>query len=90
MIVSGFFRAAQPCRFTCSLLSDRLLSGVGIYTYVLYKAPRYDIKGRQHLKSLEKYYVADISLRHLILGGECRDVGQILENIVYLCVLVIA
>jgi len=52
--------------------------------YVLYKAPRYDVKGKQHLKSLEKYYAADISLRHLLLGDRNRDIGRILENIVYL------
>jgi predicted AAA+ superfamily ATPase len=52
--------------------------------YVLYKAPRYDIRGKQHLKSLEKYYVSDLSLRHLILGNRNRDIGRILENIVFL------
>jgi predicted AAA+ superfamily ATPase len=52
--------------------------------YVLYKAPRYDVKGKQHLRSLEKYYAADIGLRHLLLGERNRDIGRILENIVYL------
>ena len=53
-------------------------------SYILYKASRYDLKGKQHLKSLEKYYVSDISLRHTILGERDRDIGRILENIVYL------
>ena len=52
--------------------------------YVLYKVQRYNVKGKQHLKSLEKYYVSDISLRHLLLGERNRDIGRILENIVYL------
>jgi predicted AAA+ superfamily ATPase len=52
--------------------------------YVLYKTPRYDVKGKQHLKSLEKYYAADVSLRHIVLGERNRDIGRILENIVYL------
>ena len=52
--------------------------------YVLYKASRYDVKGKQHLKSLEKYYISDISLRHQVLGERNRDVGRILENLVYL------
>lgn len=52
--------------------------------FVLYKAPRYDVRGKQHLKSLEKYYSADVSLRHLVLGSRNRDIGRILENIVYL------
>jgi predicted AAA+ superfamily ATPase len=52
--------------------------------YVLYKAQRYDIRGKQRLKSLEKYYVADVSLRHLVLGNRDRDIGRLFENIVYL------
>jgi len=53
-------------------------------SYILYKASRYDVKGKQHLKSLEKYYVSDISLRHIVLGERDKDIGRILENIVYL------
>ena len=53
-------------------------------SYVLYKASRYDVKGKQHLKSLEKYYVSDIGMRHFVLGERNRDIGRILENIVYL------
>ena len=55
-----------------------------IESYILYKASRYDVKGKQHLKSLEKYYVSDISLRHIVLGERDKDTGRILENIVYL------
>jgi hypothetical protein len=42
------------------------------------------LKGKQHLRSLEKYYISDVSLRHIILGERGRDIGRILENIVYL------
>ncbi len=52
--------------------------------FILYKADRYDVKGKQHLKSLEKYYLVDVSLRHLLLGDKNADIGHILENIVYL------
>lgn len=52
--------------------------------FILYEAGRYDIKGRQHLRSLEKYYIVDISLRNLLLGKRTMDIGHILENIVYL------
>lgn len=52
--------------------------------FILYQANRYDVKGKQHLKSLEKYYVADIGLRTLLLGEKSSDIGHILENIVYL------
>jgi predicted AAA+ superfamily ATPase len=52
-------------------------------SYVIYKANRYDVKGRQLLKTNAKYYVADIGLRYYLLGREGDD-GHILENIVYL------
>lgn len=53
-------------------------------SFILYKAGRYDVKGKQHLKSLEKYYLVDIGLRRLLLGDKNTDIGHILENIVYL------
>lgn len=52
--------------------------------FVLYKAGRYDVKGKQHLKSLEKYYLVDVGLRRMLLGDKNADIGHILENIVYL------
>ena len=51
--------------------------------FILYKAERYDVQGKQHLKSLEKYYAVDMGLRRLLLGNRRRDIGHILENIVY-------
>jgi predicted AAA+ superfamily ATPase len=51
--------------------------------FVLYKTGRYDVKGKQYLKTNAKYYMADIGLRYFLLGKE-GDVGHILENIVYL------
>lgn len=48
------------------------------------QAKRYNIKGKQHLATLEKYYVADIGLRHFLLGADKTDQGHILENVVYL------
>lgn len=53
-------------------------------SFILYKAGRYDVKGKQHLKSLEKYYLVDIGLRRLLLGDRNVDIGHLLENIVYL------
>lgn len=53
-------------------------------SFVLYKAARYDIKGRQLLQTQEKYYLADIGLRYYLLGTKPADMGHILENIVYL------
>lgn len=62
---------------------ERYLSAF-IDSYILYRAPRYDVKGKQHLKTLEKYYVADIGLRSMLLGRKHADTGHILENVVYL------
>jgi len=53
-------------------------------SFILYKISRYDIKGKQHLKTGDKYYVADIGLRYALLGTSKVDMGHILENIVYL------
>lgn len=52
--------------------------------FIVYRAGRYNIKGKEYLKSLEKYYVSDIGLRNFMLGKKAMDVGHILENIVYL------
>jgi predicted AAA+ superfamily ATPase len=48
-------------------------------SFIVYKAERYNIKGKEYLKSLEKYYVADIGLRNYMLGKKAMDVGHILE-----------
>ncbi|MBD5522335.1 MAG: ATP-binding protein [Lachnospiraceae bacterium] len=53
-------------------------------SYVLYQAKRYNVKGKQYLKTLEKYYVVDIGLRRILLGSKAMDAGHILENIIYL------
>jgi uncharacterized protein len=54
-------------------------------SYIVYQIKRYDIKGRQYLKTLEKYYLVDIGLRNTMLGSNRgRDVGHILENIIFL------
>ena len=53
-------------------------------SFFLYKANRYDIKGKQYLKTGEKYYVSDLGLRYFMLGRKLGDRGHILENIVYL------
>lgn len=56
-----------------------------IDSYIVYKANRYDIKGKEFLKTQEKYYAVDIGLRYYMLGQSSgKDMGHILENIVYL------
>ena len=51
--------------------------------FILYKADRFDVKGKKLLKTLNKYYLVDIGLRYLLLGNNGQDKGHILENIVY-------
>ncbi|MFQ6878822.1 MAG: ATP-binding protein [Oscillospiraceae bacterium] len=53
-------------------------------SYILYQAKRYNIKGKQYLKTLEKYYVVDVGLRFMLLGSKQMDAVHILENVVYL------
>ncbi len=52
-------------------------------TYLIYRVSRYDVKGKELLKSGGKYYVSDLGLRRFLFGG-IADEGRILENVVYL------
>ena len=52
-------------------------------SYIIYKIGRYDIKGKEYLKTGDKYYVCDLGLRNYLLGG-VKDYGSILENIIFL------
>ncbi len=52
-------------------------------SYIIYNVGRYDIKGKEYLKTGDKYYVCDLGLRKYLLG-EVTDLGSILENIVFL------
>lgn len=53
-------------------------------SFFLYEVKRYNIKGKQLLKTLGKYYLVDIGLRRMLLGSRSFDAGRILENIVFL------
>ena len=53
-------------------------------SYLFYEISRYDIKGRQFLKTLGKYYMVDTGLRNLLLQGSSADLGHLIENIVFL------
>ncbi|MBW7869306.1 MAG: ATP-binding protein [Brumimicrobium sp.] len=52
--------------------------------FILYRVPRYDIKGKEILKTQEKFYVSDISIIYALLGNRDRMIAGILENIVFL------
>ena len=51
--------------------------------YVLYRAGRYDLKGKQNLKTQGKYYIIDLGIRNELVGRRGQDYGATLENIVY-------
>jgi predicted AAA+ superfamily ATPase len=53
-------------------------------SFIIYKVNRYDMKGKMHLKTLEKYYLVDSGLRYLLAGTRYIDEGHVLENIVFL------
>jgi len=52
--------------------------------YILHRCSRYDLQGKSILKTQEKFYLADISLRYAVLGYTIDSVASSLENIVYL------
>ena len=53
-------------------------------SFVFYPVKRYDIKGKQYLRTSGKFYAADVGMRRMLLGSRAADSGRILENIVYL------
>jgi predicted AAA+ superfamily ATPase len=54
-------------------------------SFLLYRANRFDIKGKQQLATLEKYYVPDLAIRYLLVGREdFSDRGHLIENLVFL------
>ena len=51
---------------------------------LVHEVSRYNIKGKEFLSTLSKYYVADLGFRQMILGNRNIDMGHILENVIYL------
>ena len=70
-------------RKTASLTVENCLNAL-CESYLFYKVNRYDVKGKETLKTLEKYYAVDMGLRFFMLGARGGDEGHILENIVFL------
>lgn len=54
-----------------------------VESYFFYEIKRFDIKGKEYLRTLGKYYIVDMGLRNYLLGFRNRDSGHSLENIVY-------
>ena len=51
--------------------------------FIIYRARRFDLKGKQHLKTNEKFYFIDTGIRNELIGHRNNDYGYVLENIVY-------
>ncbi|MGM9624215.1 MAG: ATP-binding protein [Eubacteriales bacterium] len=57
--------------------------GALLESYVFYEIKRFDIKGKEYLRTLSKFYIVDIGLRNYLLGFRGSDIGHCLENVVY-------
>lgn len=71
-------RKAKPAVQTIQAYIEALTEA-----YIFYEIKRFDIKGKEYLRTLGKYYIVDIGLRNYLLGYRGGDRGHILENIVY-------
>ena len=77
-LLTGGTRKNAPSAHTVQAYLAALLE-----SYIFYEVKRFDIKGKELLRTLGKYYIADIGLRNFLLGFRDRDIGHVLENIVY-------
>ena len=71
-------RKAKPATQTIQAYIQALTE-----SFIFYEIKRFDIKGKEYLKTLGKYYIVDIGLRNYLLGYRDGDSGHILENIIY-------
>lgn len=71
-------RQGKPSSNTIAAYVEALLE-----TYMFYEIKRFDVKGKEELRTLGKYYIADIGLRNYLLGYRDIDMGHMIENIVY-------
>lgn len=71
-------KKGKPAVHTVSAYVGALLE-----SYFFYEIKRFDIKGKDYLRTLGKYYIVDIGLRNYLLGFRDIDTGHMIENIVY-------
>ena len=71
-------RKTKPSAHTVQAYVDALLEA-----YFFYDIKRFDIKGKEFLRTMGKYYIVDIGLRNYLLGFRNRDSGHAIENVVY-------
>lgn len=79
--VADYFKSQQR-KIDLNTVYNYLNALVG--AFILYRVQRYDLKGKEILKTQEKFYVGDISLIYATMGNRDRMIGGILENIVFL------
>ena len=72
-------RRGKPATQTVATYVNALLQA-----YLFHEVKRFDLKGKELLGTLGKYYIADIGLRNLLLGYRDTDMKPMLENVVYL------
>lgn len=75
-LTSAGHKVSQP---TVDNYIDYLTDGM-----LFYEASRFDVKGKDYLKSLSKYYAVDTGLRNYVIGYRSEDLGHMVENIIYL------
>lgn len=71
-------RAGVPSTHTVQAYVSALME-----SYFFYDIKRFDIKGKEYLRTMGKYYIVDIGLRNYLLGFRNRDRGHAIENVVY-------
>ena len=79
--VADYFKSQQR-RIDINTIYNYLHALEG--AFVLYRVPRYDIKGKEILKTQEKFYLSDVSILYATMGHKDRNISGILENIVFL------
>ena len=79
--VADYFKSQQR-KIDINTVYNYLNALVG--AFILYRVSRYDLKGKEILKTQEKFYVSDVSLIYATMGIRDRMIGGILENIVFL------
>lgn len=77
-MLEGRSKEGKPANQTIAAYVGALLE-----SYMFYEVKRFDVKGKEELQTLGKYYIADIGLRNYLLGYRDVDTGHMIENVVY-------
>jgi predicted AAA+ superfamily ATPase len=80
--ISGFLNAQEKGE---SVKSSTIMSYLSALekAYIVYQVHRFDIKGKEQLKTLSKFYVSDTGIRNALMGYSGGDIGHVLETVVY-------